>query len=313
MEKYRKFSDAGTSCNPFLPINVIKPKPESSLMLWLRVSLMSLLAIARLPLLLASGILIIVTDVLGMIPVVSPLLIRPLMRPIIVWVTLFLMGILCPLKQRPKDFRRLRMKRPGSDIASASVQLAVFHGFIDVLVHAVASRPSFFVLQSLDGKFSVNRSVSGAIFTALRSPASVGPVAPFPLPKGSLLFLHAVPSNGLGILSVSEDLVTAACRGQSVQLVSVKYSVLGTHYPHHLVDSPLVHVLKLLTLNWVSTANVVCLPEPLEISDHQSVSEIKVFMARLYGGAETSLDQSMYLEFIAYWLETRSLTYAKKR
>jgi hypothetical protein len=43
------------------------------------------------------------------------------------------------------------------------------------------------------------------------------------------------------------------------------------------------------------------------------VSEIKVFMARLYGGAETSLDQSMYLEFIAYWLETRSLTYAKKR
>lgn len=313
MEKYRKFSDAGTSCNPFLPVNLVTSKPKSPLMLPIRVSLMSLFAIARFPLLFASGILIIVIDVLGMIPLVSPLLIRPLMRPIIASVTLFLLGVLCPPNQRPEDFRRLRMKRPSNDYASASVQLAVFHGFIDVLVHAVASRPSAFVFQSLDGKFIINRSVSGAIITALRSPAAVGSVAPFPLPRGSLLFLHAVPSNGLGILSVNKDLLTAACRGKSVQLVSVKYSVSGTHYPHHLVDSPFVHVLKLLTLNWVSTAGVLRLPEPLEILDENSVSEIKTFMARLYGGAETSLDQSMYLEFIEYWRETQSVTYAKNK
>ena len=312
MEKYRKYADAGTGCNPFLPIHLVQPKSEDRVSGLVRCSVLSLTVLVRAPLLAVAIILTGIADVLSFIPVISTLLVMPVVRPLICCIALLLLGVVPAVPIRTEDFRRLKMKRPAEGFPSSTVVLSSFHGLIDVLVHAVTTRPREFVFPTQSGGVVSSRTVLGAISLALKSP--IGPPkwsTVSSIQSGSLLFVSPSPTNGLGILKFDDQSLSHLLKGHRVQIHSIQYS--GRYGPHHLVEPLISHIFKLMTSNLYATAVVKRLPEPVLVNSDDQVPQLRSLMSRLSLAAETEVAPSTYLEFLAYWKVTQSLTYAKRK
>lgn len=315
MEKYRKFSDPATSCNPFLPASIGKPSKERILNQLIRFSVMGLILTARIPLILAVSVFVGISDILCMVPLVSGLLFRPAIRPLFSWLLLALFGIFTGFSAHQADLRRLKM-RPGT-VSPKLESLAVvsYHGFVDVLVHSAVTRPNSFVFQSLDGKLVACMTVIGAIYYAMNSPLlTYNESVTVRLREHSVLFVSPSPSNGQGILGINGNLLVSACKGKAVTLAVIEYNSCGPQDAHHLTDSWEAHILK-LALNWGCSARIIVSPRAISISNPQEVSEAKSFLARLFNpvASETDIDPSRYLEFRNYWIETQKGDYAKSK
>ena len=309
MEKYRKFSDAATSSNPFLPVSMVNPCRESVFVQAVRIGLLSPLLFLRIPLIVISLVLVGLTDILALIPVLSGIIIRPLLRPVACWLALLVLGISVPLHHSPEDFRRLGTKRPTGVIKRPSIFLSSFHGFIDVLVHAVVTRPTQFVFPALDQRFVVCSTVLGAVITALKSPNPTGDVSEVSS-HGSVVFLSASPTNGLGILNLDKAFLLALTKTQVTQISAICYKSHGRYGVHHLTESLVSHLLQMMIHNWFVSVDVRVLPEPIVFTE-ETVGQIVTFLSRLSGSPETQLDDSTYLEFLAYWHETQAANYTQ--
>ena len=307
MEKYRKFSDAATSCNPFLPVNLLQATKSMTVGNVIISCLSFSLLLARLPLLLASLMLLTALDILVWVPLLSTLIVIPLLRPIASWVALLGLGVICPISATRADFRRLQVKKPTGTGPSYNVTLSTFHGFLDVLVHAVCSRPVRFGFKALDGTFTSCRTVLGAISLACKSPLTT--LKDSNKIESGVLFVSPSPTNGLGILKLHDALISSE---GPIQLSSLNYScTMGNHYPHHLVGSMWVHVFKLMTRNVLCSVNVNQLPEAMELDGKR----IKTLLARLGRptAAETDIDPKTYIDFLEYWEATQSVDYAARK
>ena len=315
MEKYRKFSDPATSCNPFLPLSLVRPRTESQGLRALRICVMSILFFLRIPLLSATVLLIGICDLLVMIPFVSTLIVVPIIRPFISTLALISLGVYPSIHASIADSRRLRIKRGILPRIKSSLVVSSFHGFIDILAHSITTRPAAFIFQTLDGNLVACRSLLAAIYTAIHSPLrKPGDSCDLPLANDALIFVSPSPTNGEGFLRMNSSLVQTACKGHLVKLASLEYKAFGPQDPHHLTDHWLTHVLK-LSLNWGCTARVFICPELISVSSDEEVVQAKSLLARLYNpiAAETDLDASSIVEFREYWNNTHRGSYAKSK
>lgn len=269
------------------------------------------LIVVRLPVLLVLGIILSVQDALSLIPIVSHLIIIRSVRPLVCWLILVSVGIVSPFSAKREDFRKLQVKRPDGKARSCACTVSTFHGFIDVLVHAVASKPDFFVFAALDGTRIQSRTIIGAISVALKAPIASSYDQTSHIPENSVLFLSPSPTNGLGLLRMDTTAISSALSGLPIQICALNYACVGRYYPHHLTESTFSHVMKLSLFNWYSSVGVSILPEPLQFESVEDVPKLKTLMARLSAPAavETDIDPRMYLEFLAYWRETQSRDY----
>jgi hypothetical protein len=311
MEKYRKYSDASTGCNPFLPVELVKTKRLNQ---YSRVALGILtviLGVVRAPLMILSSLLLITTDMFSMLPILSQLVVVPVFRPVFGWLLLFSLGIISPLAVKVDDFRRLLVRKPSGKSTNAHGIVSSFHGMIDVLVHAVCTRPNCFVFYSLDGSVLVCETLIGALKEASSCPQkSYGTDSISKAPRGSVIFVSPSPTNGLGVLKLDYPLFEKLLAACDFQLASVKYSCYGSHYPHHLTETGSKHILNLMFTNMYCSVVVNTLPDPIN-----DVTKISKLMARLSvpSCVETQIDPSTYLEFLSYWRETQSLNYAVRK
>ena len=304
MEKYRKFADPGTGINVFLPRHLTQPRRESRLSVCLRVGLYYPLSVIRILLVLAAFLLIAISDLLNYVPILSFVLVRSALRPLLCWVALLLMGVVLPFGLSVEDFRRLKMRRPSEAAEGAGVVLTDFHGFIDILVHAVVTRPTCFVFRRLAGGHLVAWSVMGALrLWGEFGSKCLGSVSP--VPEGALIFVWSVPTNGLGVLRLSMDWLSQVVSGRRCQMHVINYSSRNFGV-EHLVGSPVSHAMNLMTHNWYSSAQVMRLPEPIT-----DLSLARSYFSRMHPGClETDLEEADYLKFYSYWVETQS--YKKK-
>lgn len=315
MEKYRKFSDPATSCNPFLPLSLVRPRSESVGWKTLRLIVMSILLFLRIPLLLSTILLIGFCDSLVMIPLVSSLIVVPIFRPLVSLLALISLGVYPSIHASIADSRRLKIKRGINPRLNSSVIVSSYHGFIDVLVHSIITRPGSFIFQTLDGKLFACRSLLTAIYTSIYTPLrTLGDSRELPLTNDTLIFVSPSPTNGQGFLKIYSSLLQTACKGHLVKLASLEYKTLGPHDPHHLTDHWLAHALK-LGLNWGCTARVFLCPELISVSSDEEVVQAKFLLARLNSpiAAETDIDTSSILEFREYWNNTHRVSYAKSK
>jgi hypothetical protein len=316
MEKYRKFSDSATSCNPFLPVESVRSSRRSRIGSVLLSICAAILVVIRIPILTASSLLLCLTDVLSFVPFLSDLVVIPLLRPIVSWLLLLSMGIVSSLSTKTEDFRRLQVQRPSGTPTESHATVSSFHGFTDVLVHAASTKPSCFVFQSLDGGYKSYRTVIGSIKEACLCPvqAYLGSNLST-LKRGSVLFVSPAPTNGTGLLKLNAESLKRIVKDSRIQLSSLNYSCVGHHYPHHLTESFVNHLFKQVTRNLYCYVAVKTLPEPTVIKSDDDVARIKKLLARLAdpSAAETELDPSMYLEFLSYWRETQSISYGSNK
>ena len=305
MEKYRKFADNGTGVNPFIPVHFASPRHEHALSRYLRISVLGLFLVIRVPLFAVLFALTALTDILFMVPVVSEILVRPIIRPLIAYLTLVIMGLPCSVPSGVEDFRRLKMKRPSDSPLKPSITLSTFHGYVDVLVHAISTRPSAFAFIALDGKFTICYSIISGLLTATKSPLPAGTTTI--VPSNSLLFANASPTNGLGILKLDIPTLSVAISNRPFQIAKIQYQ--SSYGPHHLVSSPFSHLIDLMLGNWFGRASVFKLPEPVT-----NAVQIPGLLARLTPAAvETEVEQKTFLEFKQYWTETQNVSYVKKK
>ena len=311
MEKYRKFADSATGCNPFLPGELVQTKRRSPLASYAIAVVSVLLGLIRVPIFLATGLLLVVTDALSLVPILSDFIIFPLIRPLVGCLALLSLGIRCPWTVKVEDFRRLQVKRPSPTPAAAHCMISTFHGMVDVLVHATCTRPSAFVFLSLDGNTVICRTLLGALKTAASCPQrTYGTNSNSGPPRGSVIFVSPSPTNGLGLLKLNIPSLQKIIERHDFQLSSLRYSCVGTHFPHHLTESATSHILKLMFRNIYCSVEMNTLPEP--VSD---ASKISTLLARLSvpGCVETEIDPSTYLEFLSYWRETQTVDYAVRK
>lgn len=311
MEKYRKFADPASSCNPFLPLQLQKPLHQGSLGSVACLVANIVLILIRIPLYFVLGILLCVQDALSLLPIVSRLLIIRSVRPLVSWLILICFGLFSPLSAKREDFRKLQVKRPDGKDNSWACAVSTFHGFIDVFVHAVIMKPESFIFLALDGTRIQCRTIIGAISVALKSPLASSCDLLLPLPDRSVLFVSPSPTNGLGVLRLDAPSISIALSGLPIQVCALNYACVGRYYPHHLTESTTSHLLKLVLLNWFCSVQLSILPEPIVFKSFEDIPKLKTLMARLAipAAAETDIDPKLYLEFLAYWKETQSVDY----
>lgn len=307
MEKYRKFADPGTGVNPFLPVHLATPGLETRIVRISRSLILSILAIARIPLLMVWVILLGVSDLLFMVPIISYLFITPIIRPVVCWIGLVLLGLVVNPSMRLEDFRRLRVKRPVHEsYVSGHLTFSPYYGFIDILVHATVTKPSAFALKSRSDSWTLYRSVLLAISACRFGATSLNSTAVPKLPKHSLVFLHSVPSNGLGLLKLDPAPLPQLAKDKPFQVTKINY-YSGSFAPHHLVGSFMSHVVSLLLKNGLTTASVVSLPEPIT-----ETNNVAVMLSRLSEPApETQVTEESYHEFVDYWNKTQDISYVR--
>ena len=316
MEKYRKFADPATSCNPFLPIHLVSPLSSDTVSQFLCIFFNCLLAPLKLAVFVLAGILLLVQDGLSRIPVISLLLVQPIIRSLVCWLLLASIGIYAPFVVSSEDFRRLQVKRPDGKHKPRVATLSTYHGFIDILVYAVTSRPSCFVFRSLDNGNIVCFTVIGAILTALKTPLiSHSGSKSVDLPRNALVFMSPSPTNGLGILKLDSAGLDFPLVPSFVQVSSIQYSCSGYFYPHHLTETFGSHLLKVAMSNWFCTVRVKVLPEAIEVKLPDDLSKVRTLMSRLSSppAVETNIEPKTYIEFQNYWKETQSLTYGNRK
>jgi hypothetical protein len=316
MEKYRKFADPATSCNPFLPIHLVVPSSSDSVSRFLCIFFNGLLAPLKLAVFVVAAILLLVQDVLSRVPVISLLLVQPIIRSLMCWLVLASIGIYAPFVMSVEDFRRLQVKRPDGKHKPRVATLSTYHGFIDILVYAVILRPSCFVFRSLDNGNIVCITVIGAILTALKTPMISHPGSKrVDLPRNALVFMSPSPTNGLGLLKLDSAGLEFPLDPSFVQVSSIQYACSGFYYPHHLTETFGSHLMKLAMSNWFCTVRVKVLPEAIEVKLPDDLSKVRTLMSRLSSppAVETSIEPKTYIEFKDYWKETQSLTYGSRR
>jgi hypothetical protein len=310
MEKYRKFADEGTGINPFLPPNLIYPiKNISRALRSTRSVMLSLSLVIRVPVLLLALVLIGLCDVLCYIPVISQLIIFPIIRPLSCAIALAATGVLVNPMSVMEDFRRLKVVRPSSTHSATPHQWVMpFHGFMDILVVAVVLRPRWFVFPTLGSGKVICGTVLGAIGTALQSPLSKGSSS-LPAPPQSVVFGTASPTNGQALVELSPAIPSALTN--PFQVCKIDYGEKGSAVaPHHLVGGVVSHVFRLMTCTWgFFGVTVYRLPEP--ISDP---SQISVLLSRMTPSCPmTTVESSTYVKFREYWEATQRVVYNIKR
>jgi len=260
--------------------------------------------IIRLPILVLWLPLCLVTDLLFMIPLISGLVIRPIMRPLISLLGLWILGIFPNPFVRMEDFRRLRMKKPNLEsMQNGNQVLTPFYGFLDILVHSVVTRPTAFTIPLFkkDG-FVTFHSVLACMWAASTHTITGTPSTP---PKGAVVFIHSVPSNGQGILKIENPERFSILPRFQIYKINYYNESYGIA---HLVDSPFRHLVSIMTLNWFVTCTVVGLPEPIQ----DDVKQIGQILSRMTESChETLVEESDFFEFKKYWNETQNVKYVK--
>lgn len=295
MEKYRRFADPGTGINPFIPAHLYLPNSEPVLLKNLRFIIYTPLAVVRIVMLSLVLILIAAADILYMIPLISSFLVRPFLRPVFCWITALCCGVVCGFSSHVEDFRRLKMRRPVGDGKDESdVIVSDFHGFVDILVHAVVTRPSAFVFKTKEGNFMVCHGVIHALSVSLGHVASSNSTS---YPRNSLMFICPIPTNGLGVLKC-DPFPTS-----NVSLTVINYISKGTFGVHHIVSSWQSHLFNMMTRNWYMVAQIRVTPGCVHEDIHLAV------LAKLYhpnSCVVTEIDGwTVYPEFKQYWSETQ--------
>jgi hypothetical protein len=300
MEKYRKFADPGTGINPFIPSHFTKTRRLDHYISSFRSTVLICLLILKLPLFILWIPLCIISDILFMVPVVSSILIRPILRPVVSVISLWLLGVYPTPIVIVEDFRRLKSRRPQHDkIQYGMYTFAPFYGFIDILVHSLVTKPTAFVFPTGSGHLVTYRSVLGALWAAMNAPIQAHSTTTEAPPLQSLVFLHSAPSNGQVILKIQTDRLRQV--GRNFQVFKINYYD-QSYGAHHTVGSVLLHVFNLMTKSWYIGVKVYGLPEPI-VDD---LNLIGPMLSRLSEpNLETQIDESTYSDFRKYWNETQ--------
>jgi hypothetical protein len=248
-----------------------------------------------------------IVDLFFMIPFLSSLVVRPVLRPLICHIGLLIIGQFANPRMKLDDFRRLRVKRPLDESYNPGyITFSTYSGFVDILVHGAVTQPSAFVFRSDEDGWLVFHSVLFAIYACRGRAVSVRGSSN--LPRNSLVFVQSVPTNSLGLLKFKESTFGQLTQGKPFQLTKVNY-YSGTFAPHHVVGSFTSHILSLICRNWLTTVSVVSLPEPLTDTD-----QISSMLSRLSEPAtQTQISGESYHDFISYWNETQDVGYVKNK
>ncbi len=308
MEKYRKFADPGTGINPFLPAHLAAPHSRSDISKFLQVSICSISVVIRLPLLIVWALLCGASDLLFMIPIISSILVRPLIRPLISMFGVLLLGIFVNPSMNVEDFRRLRVKRPAHDsYKSGDFTFTSYSGFVDILIHAIVTRPSAFLLKNSRGNWSVYYSVLLAVFACrFGATSALESKSTTKLPKRALVFINHAPTNGLGVLKTDSASFAHLTKDKPFQITKLNY-YSGSFAPHHVVGSFISHILSLMLKNGFTTVSVYSLPDP--IADTTLITSM---LSRLTESVpETQVPEESYHEFLAYWNKTQDISYVR--
>lgn len=292
--------------NPFLPVHVVNSQSRSKFTeTVLRGLLLGLIAV-RIPALLLWTVLCGIIDLLFMVPILSALIVRPVLRPLVCHIGLLILGQFLNPRMKVDDFRRLRLKRPVNESYNpGKLTFSQYSGFIDILAHGAVTQPSAFAFKSREKSWTVYRSVLLAIYACRDGVTSVRGNSI--VPPNAVVFVQSVPTNSLGILKLDESFLGQLSKGKPFQLTKVNY-YSGTFAPHHVVGSFTAHILSLLLRNSFTTVSVVCLPEPLTDTD-----QISSMLSRLSEPVpQTQISEESYHDFISYWKETQKISYVKK-
>ena len=308
MEKYRKFADSGTGVNPYLPIHLTTSRTHSRIANCISKVILLFLVVLRAPLIILWCVVCGIVDVLFMIPIISTTLVKPIIRPLVSSLGLVLLGVCTRPTIVVEDFRRMRMKRPTNECyTSGDVVFAPYFGFVDLLVHSITTQPSCYIFKtSKSGEWVVFHSLILAMYACHSGAVSVAGKPIRSKLKNALVFLHNVPSNGLGILKLDTSSFASLTNEKPFQIVKINYYADG-YGPHHVVGSFVQHIFSLLVRNTFTTANVVALPEP--VSD---IAAIPSLLSRLSESCpETLITEQLYHDFLSYWNSTQNISYVR--